>query len=108
MTFSRDSVVPEQNVLGKQGSLLGWPFGRGPLSARSGWKIEAEGLCQTRWKNTLGTIRYGKLSGEGIFPREWGYSHSMVLGGFELISYTTLLIPLTSLVIRVEILSSTP
>jgi len=51
------------------------------------------------------------LSGEErLFWRssKSAYSHSMVLGGFELISYTTLLIPFTSLVIRLEIRSSTP
>src|SRR6267143_3724758 len=35
------------------------------------------------------------------------YSHSIVLGGLELISYTTLVTPGTSLTIRVEIRSST-
>ena len=35
------------------------------------------------------------------------YSHSIVLGGFELTSYTTRLIPLTSFTIRVEIRSRT-
>ena len=32
------------------------------------------------------------------------YSHSIVPGGFEVISYTTLATPLTSLIIREEIL----
>src|SRR4029077_6720547 len=35
------------------------------------------------------------------------YSHSMVLGGLELMSYTTRLMPLTSLTIRVEMRSNT-
>src|SRR5882762_5551168 len=35
------------------------------------------------------------------------YSHSIVLGGLELISYTTLVTPGTSFTIRVEIRSST-
>jgi hypothetical protein len=35
------------------------------------------------------------------------YSHSIVLGGFELMSYTTLLMPLTSFTILVEIRSKT-
>ena len=33
------------------------------------------------------------------------YSHSIVLGGFELMSYTTRFTPLTSLMIRFEISS---
>ena len=35
------------------------------------------------------------------------YSHSMVAGGFELTSYTTRLIPLSSLMILFEVLAST-
>ena len=35
------------------------------------------------------------------------YSHSMVLGGFELMSYTTRVTPGTSFTIRVEMRSST-
>ena len=35
------------------------------------------------------------------------YSHSIVAGGFELISYTTRLIPLTSLIILLDISSNT-
>src|SRR5438067_8330531 len=36
-----------------------------------------------------------------------GYSHSIVPGGFEVMSYTTRLIPRTSLTIRLEIVLST-
>ncbi len=36
-----------------------------------------------------------------------GHSHSIVAGGFELTSYTTRLMPVTSLIIRLEILAST-
>src|SRR5207249_6571064 len=39
-------------------------------------------------------------------PRQ-DYSHSIVLGGLELMSYTTRVTPATSLTIRVEIRSST-
>ena len=39
--------------------------------------------------------------------RRPAYSHSMVLGGFELISYTTRLTPLTSLMIRFDARPST-
>ncbi len=41
------------------------------------------------------------------FCRPQNYSHSMVLGGLVLMSYTTRLTPWTSLTMRVEIRSST-
>ncbi len=41
------------------------------------------------------------------FSLPWSYSHSMLAGGFEVISYTTRLIPSTSATIRWEVFSRT-
>lgn len=52
---------------------------------------------------------FGAASAADIFSlgRHLPHSHSIVLGGFELMSYTTRFTPFTSLMIRLEILAST-
>ena len=48
-----------------------------------------------------------KMAATALWQSLAAYSHSMVLGGFELISYTTLVTPGTSFTILVEMRSST-
>jgi hypothetical protein len=72
----------------------------GAIQRRGNASIGAAGLA---FRPTLPS----PLSGEGVSIAISIHSHSMVPGGFEVMSKTTRFTPLTSFVIRFEIFAST-
>ncbi len=83
--------------------LLSLPAG---FSKKPGCKasdiLRTEAYCETYAAGT----KDEETQQTGIFQKP-AYSHSIVLGGLVLISYTTRFTPLTSLTIRLEIRSRT-
>jgi len=77
------------------GSFGGWPF-----SELGRFGVSEYGRLGVRRCSDVSD--FGHLTPKPAKP----YSHSMVAGGLELTSYTTRFTPLTSLIMRVEILPS--
>ena len=83
--FTKDIIIPAESYLYDKN--LGFPpLGERLNSPKSSFAIYKRN-CE--WHHT-----YFKI-----------YSHSIVPGGFEVISYTTLLTPLTEFIIRLDILA---
>ena len=79
------------------------------FSGQNGWYLTVSGQhvksCKGKYRNVF--LRFGRHA--VLFPGTFSlrYSHSIVAGGFELMSKQTRFTPCTSLMIRVEIRAST-
>jgi hypothetical protein len=74
-----------------------------PLGQQTVWHfmIGVYGALVFCWGDTWG-FRFFKEVTHGSPPTRMYYSHSMVAGGLELISYATLFTPFTSLMMRFD------